>query len=182
MLRLRSNLLSVRVCHFSISSARFANRAIIYTSNGSPASVLSALTFPSLPSPPANSLNIKYILAPINPADINVIEGVYPDKPAPAKLQGEQEVFVAGNEGLGEVTAVGSGVDGFEKGEWVVVGKQQCGTWRSAANVGVGDVVKVPRGTSEVGAATITVGLSRPHVNWLVMDGMCYVGQPGNCI
>jgi trans-2-enoyl-CoA reductase len=37
------------------------------------------------------------------------------------------------------------------------MGKQQCGTWRSGANVNVEDVIKVPRGTSEVGAATIIV-------------------------
>ena len=146
-----------RNINFSTYSALLANRAIVYTANGSPPSVLSALSFPSLPSPPSNTLNIKYLLAPINPADINVIEGVYPSMPSPTKLNGGQEVFVAGNEGLAAVTEVGSGVKGFEKGEWVVVVKQQCGTWRSGANVGVQDVIKVPRGASEVGAATITV-------------------------
>ncbi|KIM90612.1 hypothetical protein PILCRDRAFT_812366 [Piloderma croceum F 1598] len=142
--------------HFSTSSAFFANRAIVYHSNGNPRSVLSALTFPSLRSPPPNSLNIKYLLAPVNPADINVIEGVYPSKPSPTKLNSDN-VFVAGNEGLAEVTGVGSGVSGFENGQWVVTGKQQCGTWRSGANVNVEDVIKVPKGASEVGAATITV-------------------------
>jgi trans-2-enoyl-CoA reductase len=141
--------------HFSTSSA-LANRAIVYHSNGNPRSVLSALTFPSLRSPPPNTLNIKYLLAPVNPADINVIEGVYPSRPSPTKLNNDN-VFVAGNEGLAEVTGVGSGVSGFENGQWVVMGKQQCGTWRSGANVNVEDVIKVPRGTSEVGAATITV-------------------------
>jgi mitochondrial enoyl-[acyl-carrier protein] reductase / trans-2-enoyl-CoA reductase len=143
--------------NFSSSSAVYANRAIIYTSNGSPPSVLSCRTFPSLPSPPPNTLNIKFLLAPINPADINVIEGVYPAKPSPTKLNNEGAVFVAGNEGLAVVTGVGSGVEGFNEGEWVVVGKQQSGTWRSGANVEVGDVIKVPKGASEVGAATVAV-------------------------
>lgn len=37
------------------------------------------------------------------------------------------------------------------------MGEQQLGTWRSRANVQADDVVRVPKGTSEVGAATITV-------------------------
>jgi len=48
-------------------------------------------------------------------------------------------------------------VERFAKGEWVVVRKQQSGTWRSGANVKMEDVVKVPRSAGEVGAATITV-------------------------
>jgi len=141
---------------FSTFPVQLANRAIIYSSNGSPPSVLSACTFPSLPSPPTNTVNVKYLLSPINPADINVIEGVYPSKPSLTKLN-DSEVFIAGNEGLAEIVGVGSGVKGFEKGQWVVVAKQQCGTWRSEANVEAGDVIKVPQGASEVAAATITI-------------------------
>lgn len=141
---------------FSTSSKLLANRAIIYTSNGPPASVLSALSFPSLPHPPPNTLNIKWLLAPINPADLNVIEGVYPSKPPLTNLN-QQNVYVAGNEGLAQVTAIGDGVNHFHPGEWVVINKQQVGTWKSAANVNVGDVISVPEGASEVGAATLTV-------------------------
>lgn len=143
---------------FSTSAKILQNRAIIYSENGSPPNVLSAITYPSLTSPGPNTLNIKYLIAPINPADINVIEGVYPAKPSATTLkQGHEQVFVGGNEGLAEITEVGTGVKGFERGEWVVIGKQQCGTWRSGANVEVGDVIKVPKGASEVGAATLTV-------------------------
>lgn len=161
MLRFRLQRLTASCKRFSTCSTLQANRAIIYTSNGSPASVLSALTFPSLPAPQPGTLNIKFLLAPINPADINVIEGVYPAKPTPKKLTDNAgpPVFVGGNEGLAEVTQVGEGVVGLKGGEWVVVSKQQNGTWCSAANVGVGDVIKMPRGASEVGAATLTVRL-----------------------
>lgn len=48
---------------------------------------------------------------------------------------------------------------GLKNGEWVVVSKQQAGTWCSATNVAVDDVIKVPKGASEVGAATLTVRL-----------------------
>lgn len=68
-------------------------------------------------------------------------------------------MFVAGNEGLAEVTSVGSGVKGLQRGDWVVMKASQVGTWRSAANLLEGQLLKVPRlaGLSEVNAATMMV-------------------------
>lgn len=162
---------------FSSSLPLNANRALIYSQTGSPSSVLSSRTYPNLPPPPPNTLNLRLLLAPINPSDINVIEGVYPAKPAPASFPGDlslsksengEDLFVGGNEGLaevvesGEVGGKGQGEgegERFEKGEWVILTKPQSGTWRSGVNVGVEDVVRIGReeGLSEVHAATITV-------------------------
>ncbi|OAX40684.1 NAD(P)-binding protein [Rhizopogon vinicolor AM-OR11-026] len=146
---------------FSTSSVPSGNRAIVYNSNGDPARVLSAVSFPELSSPPPDTLNIRLLLAPINPADINVIEGIYPAKPHPDVSLSQSKdllVFVGGNEGLGEVMEIGDGVAGLQKGDWVVLTKAQTGTWSSAKNVASSDVLKVPRqGLSEVQAATITV-------------------------
>jgi mitochondrial enoyl-[acyl-carrier protein] reductase / trans-2-enoyl-CoA reductase len=106
---------------------------------------------------------MRFILSPINPADVNVIEGVYPSKPQPSSFPGVQaEVFVGGNEGLGEVTSVGEGVKSLKRGDWVVMKAPQVGTWRSAANFREGQVLKVPRleGLSEVNAATMMVRVS----------------------
>lgn len=158
-------LQGVMTCNtFSTSSVLSGNRAIVYSSNGDPARVLSAVSFPELPSPPPDTVNVKLILAPINPADINVVEGVYPAKPhpdVPLSRAKDHPVFVGGNEGLSEVTEIGEGVTGLRKGDWVVLTKAQSGTWSSAKNVASSDVLKVPRkGLSEVQAATITV---RPH-------------------
>jgi trans-2-enoyl-CoA reductase len=107
---------------------------------------------------------LRFLLSPINPADVNVIEGVYPSKPKPSSFPGVQgEVFVGGNEGLAEVTSVGEGVMSLQRGDWVVMKAPQVGTWRSAANVPEGQVLEVPRfdGLSEVNAATMMVRLSR---------------------
>jgi trans-2-enoyl-CoA reductase len=109
-------------------------------------------------------VNLRFILSPINPADVNVIEGVYPSKPQPSSFPGvvRGEVFVGGNEGLGEVMSVGKGVKGLKRGDWVVMKAPQVGTWRSVANVREGQVLKVPRleGLSEVNAATMMVRAS----------------------
>ncbi|KAJ7355453.1 hypothetical protein DFH08DRAFT_689771 [Mycena albidolilacea] len=136
------------------------NRAIVYTQNGDPAQVLRALTYKPLPPPAPETVNIKYLLAPINPSDVNVVQGVYPAKPSLTSLvDGQPDVFVGGNEGLAEVTHVGSGVTDLVKGDWVVMTKAQAGTWSSSRNVGVLDVLKLPRveGLTEVHGATMTV-------------------------
>jgi trans-2-enoyl-CoA reductase len=149
---------------FSTSARIQTNRAIIYSQNGEPADVLRVLTIPSLTAPAPQTVNLRFILSPINPADVNVIEGVYRFKPEPSSFPGVKgEVFVGGNEGLGEVTSVGEGVKNLKRGDWVVMKDPQLGTWRGAANFREGQVLKVPRleGLSEVNAATMTVRLSR---------------------
>ncbi|EGN91990.1 hypothetical protein SERLA73DRAFT_191781 [Serpula lacrymans var. lacrymans S7.3] len=149
---------------FATCSVLSANRAVVYTSNGDPSQVLSALTFSNLPPPPPNTVNVRFLLSPINPADINVIEGVYPAKPNPnaslsssGKGSQDEPVFVAGNEGLAEVTNVGDGVTHLQPNDWVIMTRQQAGTWSTGMNVKPQDILKVPRSLNDVEAATITV-------------------------
>lgn len=151
--------------HLHCSAARHANRAIVYPSFGNPSEVLTAVTYPDLSSPPPKSLNVRYILSPINPADLNVVENKYHSKPAPVKTLAEgtahafsEPHFVGGNEGLAEVIEVGKGVEGYKVGDRVVLTKQQSGTWASARTLHQDDVLKVPEDFSDVNAATITVG------------------------
>ncbi|KAF9238699.1 hypothetical protein BU15DRAFT_47489 [Melanogaster broomeanus] len=145
---------------FRTSTFLLGQRAIVYTKHGDPSSVLSSVTFSDLPPPPPKSVNIRFLLSPINPADINVIEGVYPAKPTPSNdlSSDEHPAFVAGNEGLAEVVAVGEGIVDLKERDWVVMTKPQIGTWASGRNVDAEDVLKVPSsGLSEVQAATLTV-------------------------
>ncbi|KAF8892102.1 trans-2-enoyl-CoA reductase [Infundibulicybe gibba] len=160
-------LVSFRVgARYFASTRQRADRAIVYTQNGDPSKVLTAFTYPPLPAPGPSTVNIKFLLSPINPADVNVVEGVYPSKPnlndslaASGKGSVEEPVYVGGNEGLGQVIAVGSGVSGLQKGDWVVMTRQQAGTWSTSKNVNATDVIKVPKraGLTEVHAATMTV-------------------------
>ncbi|KAI0731214.1 NAD(P)-binding protein [Earliella scabrosa] len=147
----------IHLSFFSTSRTRHANRAVVYTENGNPAEVLRVQSYDPLPPPPPGSLNIRFCLAPINPSDINLIQGVYPVQPAQLQLSGEQ-VFVGGNEGVAEVTETGTGVEGIQKGDKVVVSRPQFGTWSSSRVLRAEDVIKLPSsGLSEVNAATITV-------------------------
>ena len=149
----------IHLSFFSTSRTFHANRAVVYTENGNPAEVLRVQSYDPLPPPPPGSLNIRFCLAPINPSDINLIQGVYPVQPAQLQLSGEQ-VFVGGNEGVAEVTETGTGVEGIQKGDKVVVARPQFGTWSSSRVLRAEDVIKLPSsGLSEVNAATITVSI-----------------------
>ena len=151
---------------FSTSASTHATRALVYSAKGAPHKVLSARTFPRLPSPAPGTVNVRIVLAPVNPSDVNVLEGVYPVTVSRADLPGvreDEELYVAGNEALAVVREVGEGEGGslLKAGDWVIISRQQSGTWASARNVEVKDVIKIPRreGLTEVHAATMTVGI-----------------------
>ncbi|CAK5035442.1 unnamed protein product [Meloidogyne enterolobii] len=66
---------------------------------------------------------VKWLAAPINPADINQVQGVYPIKPnLPA---------VGGNEGCAQVIRVGSDVAEFKENDLIVPAISGIGTWCS---------------------------------------------------
>ncbi|KAI0761919.1 hypothetical protein BC629DRAFT_1652939 [Irpex lacteus] len=153
---------------FSTSAVSLANRAIVFPKPGNPADVLQAYTYPNLPPPPPSSINVRYLLSPINPADINVVEGKYPAKPTQVDdLAGlkfdDGGVFVGGNEGLAVVTQVGEGVKGLKEGDRVVMNKPQSGTWRSASTLRTEDVTKVPEEATDGFAATMTVNFATAY-------------------
>lgn len=78
---------------------------------------------------------VKWLLSPVNPADINTIQGKYPSKPTlPA---------VPGNEGVGEILDVGSKVKNFSIGDRVIPNGVHNGTWRTHAIYGTEKLMKV---------------------------------------
>ncbi|KAJ2110553.1 mitochondrial 2-enoyl thioester reductase [Coemansia sp. S142-1] len=84
------------------------------------------------------------LAAPVNPSDLNQIEGTYPVKGRFSIVEGER-VAVGGNEGVGVVTAVGNGVCDFAVGDWVVPRRAgEFGTWCTHTVVGQEQVTKVP--------------------------------------
>ncbi|CAE6516070.1 unnamed protein product [Rhizoctonia solani] len=138
--------------HFS------SRRAVIYSDTGDPAQVLSVSKIAPLPdSVPPGHIGIKLLLSPINPADLNVVQGVYPSKPTIRDDLGTPSpAFIGGNEGVGQVERVGSNVTELTVGDWVVMTKPQSGTWASHAYLEPKDVTKVDKRVGETRAATIT--------------------------
>ena len=78
------------------------------------------------------------LAAPINPADINTVQGVYGKKPSSFPA-------IPGNEGVGIVEEIGSGVSGVKKGDHVIPSSAGLGTWRTHLVCKADAVSKVPK-------------------------------------
>ncbi|RMZ20796.1 hypothetical protein D0859_15188 [Hortaea werneckii] len=88
----------------------------------------------SISPPHGDLLTVKFLASPINPADVNQIQGVYPTKPTfTTNLGSSEPIAICGNEGVAEVIAKGGSVKGIERGDWVIMKKQGFGTWRTHA-------------------------------------------------
>src|SRR2546423_12786682 len=115
-------------------------KAAVYETHGNPAEVLRVVDLP-LAAPEANEVVVKMSAAPINPADLNGIEGKYPIKaPLPA---------VPGMEGTGSVIEVGSAVRDLAIGTPVIL-PHNFGTWREVAGIAAEKLVAVPQATRPV--------------------------------
>jgi len=95
----------------------------------------------------ANEVLIKWLVAPINPADLNIIEGVYGVK---AKLPG-----VGGTEGVGIVVETGSNVKGVAKDDHVIPSKAT-GTWRTYGVLRDNELLRIPKDIKREYAATLS--------------------------
>ncbi|KAJ4836591.1 hypothetical protein Tsubulata_043493 [Turnera subulata] len=98
------------------------SKAVVYDQEGSPDSVTRVVEVPPV-EVKEKDVCVRMLAAPINPSDINRIQGVYPVRPpVPA---------VGGYEGVGEVHSVGPAVTGLSPGDWVIPFPPSIGTWQS---------------------------------------------------
>ena len=132
--------------------------AAVYETHGNPADVLQVETR-SWPTPAADEAVVKMSAAPINPADLNQIEGKYPVRPElPA---------TPGFEGAGTVVELGAGVKDLTSGALVIL-PHNIGTWRDAVAVKAEDLVVVPEGIEPVQAAMLKIN---PLTAWRLLHG-----------
>jgi trans-2-enoyl-CoA reductase len=90
------------------------SKALTFDKHSKPSKVLKVKNYELKMN--SKSLLLKILAAPVNPSDINIIEGTYPIKPVQYKDIG----FIGGQEGVAQVEDFGSEVEGFQKGDWVV--------------------------------------------------------------
>lgn len=118
-------------------------KAIVYKDYGEPKEVLK-LHSHSISAPHSKLLTLRFLASPINPADINQIQGVYPSKPTFTTSLGTSDpIAVGGNEGVAEVLAVGNGVKALSKGDWVIQKAPGFGTWRTHAQTTEDGLLKI---------------------------------------
>uniref|UniRef100_A0A1D1ZY53 enoyl-[acyl-carrier-protein] reductase n=1 Tax=Auxenochlorella protothecoides TaxID=3075 RepID=A0A1D1ZY53_AUXPR len=126
-------------------------KSLVYEKPGDPVEVLSLKESP-VPSPSSlkdGQILIKLIASPINPSDINTVEGKYPLQP---ELPG-----TPGNDGLGRVEAVGPKVSGLSPGDQVVPVAACPGTWRSHAVAAASNWLRVPPTLSPEAACALSI-------------------------
>ncbi len=119
---------------------------------GKPTDVLQLDEF-ELPPLAANELQIEMLAAPINPADLNVIDGTYGNLPEPPAT--------IGNEGCARVTALGSEVTDFAIGD--LIANTALGNWCHHRNLPVADAIKLPPGIDPLQAAMLCVNPPTAH-------------------
>ncbi|KZC05560.1 putative trans-2-enoyl-CoA reductase, mitochondrial [Dufourea novaeangliae] len=123
-------------------------KSLFYKEYGEPADVLH-ITTQAINQPENNQVSVKWLLAPVNPADINTIQGKYPSKPPlPA---------IPGNEGVGEVIAIGSNVKNLTVGDRVIPNGTNLGTWRTHANYNSDELMKIPKNVGAIEASMLNV-------------------------
>ena len=130
--------------------------AAVYETHGNPADVLHIEKQP-WPTPAADEVVVKMRAAPINPADLNQIEGKYPVRP--------QLPATPGFEGAGVVIELGANVKGLTTGALVIL-PHNIGTWRDAVAVKADELVVVPGGIEPVQAAMLKIN---PLTAWRLL-------------
>lgn len=101
--------------HFSTAPSLVSppSKAVLYDEHGAPDQVLRVADVPPVHLGDRD-VCVRMLAAPINPSDINRIEGVYPVRPP---LPGA----VGGYEGVGQVHALGPAVTApLSPGDWVI--------------------------------------------------------------
>ena len=130
--------------------------AAVYETHGNPADVLNIETQP-WPTPASEEAIVQMRAAPINPADLNQIEGKYPIRfPLPA---------TPGFEGAGVVVDLGKSVKDLTVGALVIL-PHDLGTWRDAVAVKASELVTVPSEIDPVHAAMLKIN---PMTAWRLL-------------
>jgi trans-2-enoyl-CoA reductase len=141
-------------------------KAAIYETHGNPAEVLRVVDFPWR-EPAPNEVVVKMSAAPINPADLNSIEGKYPIK---AELPA-----TPGMEGAGIVIETGSEVHDLAIGTQVIL-PHSFGTWREVAVIAADKLVAAPKEIEPIQAAMLKVN---PITAWRMLHDFVPL-QPGD--
>ena len=107
--------------------------------------------------PATGDVVVKIEAAPINPADLNQIEGKYPVRP--------QLPATPGFEGAGIIVEIGRGVTGWSTGTHVLL-PHNAGTWRDAMAIKADELVAAP---AEIELAQLAMLKINPMTAWRML-------------
>lgn len=119
-------------------------------------------------APAPGEVVVRMLAVPINPADLNVIEGTYGELPMlPATI---------GNEGCGEILALGAGVENLRIGQKVL--PLAFGTWARELVLPAQNAIPLPDDIDIHQAAMLAVN---PATAWRLLHDFAQL-QPGDWI
>eukprot|EP00038_Savillea_parva_P013160 m.7497 g.7497 ORF g.7497 m.7497 type:complete len:416 (-) comp2451_c0_seq2:4489-5736(-) len=157
--------------------ASIAGTRLVYAEHGNPVDVLHVESMDVNEDVSDGDVLVEMLAAPINPADINQVQGVYPKLP-------DALPAVGGNEGVGKVTAMGAGVTEVAVGDLVIPAVSSWGTWQSHRTAPAQDVLRVPHDMDMLAASMIAVNpctAYRMLVDFVKLDkGDCVIQNGGN--
>ena len=141
-------------------------RAVRYHRTGDPAAVVQVDELP-VAGPGPGEARVRMLWAPVNPSDLNMLEGRY----------GEARSLpdVPGNEGCGQVVSVGEGVEASWIGRHVLVDSM---SWREEGNWPLENLIAVPAGIDARRACVLRVN---PPTAWCLLHLFADL-EPGDWI
>lgn len=107
-------------------------KSLVFSKFGEPSDVLHLHRHSISPTLPDGAVLLRSLAVPVNPSDVNTIQGTYGVKPQFSPLLGTPEpAAIPGNEGCFEVVAVGPGVKTLHRGDWAIPATTGFGTFRT---------------------------------------------------
>lgn len=132
----------------TVKRSCFSTLAVQLSKLGHPQEAYKLVNVDKVDKLAASEVSLKFLAAPINPADFNVAEGTYGTS--------KQLPITAGNEGVARVEKVGESVKGLKEGDWVLP-HGSIGTWTQSAKAEESKLVKISNNLPVAYAATIAV-------------------------
>jgi len=141
---------------------------VVYEKHGNPGDVLRLDRQPWPKAQPGEAV-VEMRAAPINPADLNAIEGKYPGRREVPAIPGFEGAGVIVDLAAPSPPAVGLGPDTKKLSrDDLVILPHHIGTWRDAVAVKADELVVVPAGINPVHAATLKIN---PLTAWRLLHG-----------
>lgn len=142
------------------------SRCLSFAATGNPAEVLELIERP-LPPLGAHDVRVHMRYAPINPADLNFIEGTY-GRPA-------HPPAIPGHEGCGEVVETGPAVTSLAAGD-VVMPLLGAGCWTRHLTAAEHFFAKLPPAIDRVQASMLRIN---PVTAWRLLKGFVPLAEGG---
>ncbi|CAD6198592.1 unnamed protein product [Caenorhabditis auriculariae] len=152
-----------------VMSEVLKSRTLLYRSFGEPEKVLELATVDVESEPKKGQVLVQWLASPINPLDINSIQGVYVYRPTPP--------VIGGSEGVGRVVKCSPG-SAFSKGDHVTLFTMNTPFWTEYGIVDEEDLLKIDNRISVPMAATLMVN---PPTAWVMLKDFIDL-SPGDYI